>query len=188
MPDGWIGLPRGVGGSPGGMGLAVSEAGGRTDRAVDRPGRAKIESNYLFAPGGPRAARGPGRSQMRTERVMVLVPHEILSHSAEELVAARYPELGLTAYGRTHEAALASLKRLLRTCIRTHRSMGTLEAFLDSHVDEESGSRWYWESEYPKGGPRVEYLDGMSGEESWYRWVPSAPDAAGRVPDRAVAA
>ncbi len=119
---------------------------------------------------------------------MVLVPVEILSHNAGEIFAARYPELGLTAYGRTHEAALASLKRLLRTCIRTHRSMGTLEEFLDSHVDERSGSRWYWESDYPSDGPRVEYLDGIGGEESWYRWVPSSPDAAGIVLDRAVAA
>ena len=125
---------------------------------------------------------------MRTERVMVLVPGEILSHNAEELFAARYPELGLTAYGRTHETALASLKRLLRTCIRTHRSMGTLEEFLDSHVDGRAGSRWYWESEYPKDGPRVEYLDGRSGEESWYPWVPPAPDATGMVLDWAVAA
>ena len=125
---------------------------------------------------------------MRPERVIVALTPEFLGHNREDIFAARYRELGLTAYGRTHDGALASLKRLLRTCIRTHRTKGTLERFLDDHVDGASGSSWCWESEYPGDGRGVEYLDGPGGHENWFPWVPAAADAADSGEARPIAA
>ena len=125
---------------------------------------------------------------MRTERVIVALTPEFLGRSSEDIAAARYPELGLTVCGRTHHDALASLKRLLRTCIRSHRSRGTLEGFLDGHIDEASRSSWHWESEYPGDGRRVEYLDGPGGRESWFPCEPAAPEAATPQGPRLVAA
>ena len=92
--------------------------------------------------------------------VIVKVPLNIARHIEKELVAARFLELGLTAYGRTESEAVLSLKRLFNKFIHTYREWGTLEERLEC-----LGVEWYWGYEYPSDGPPYEDTNDLF--ETW---------------------
>ncbi|MCI0441491.1 MAG: hypothetical protein L0177_20505 [Chloroflexi bacterium] len=77
-------------------------------------------------------------------KVVVLVTPEVVRHESGDLFAARFPELGLTAYGRTEEQAWDDLKIMCRAFIGELRRRGVLERRLN-----EVGVRWHWAEEYP---------------------------------------
>lgn len=89
------------------------------------------------------------------DRVIVLLEPSFFEHQENDRFAARFPQLGLTSFGKTRDEALESLKRLFVTFVRVRRENGTLEKFLDA-----AGVEWYRESEYPTNKGVVEYLAG----------------------------
>ncbi len=88
-------------------------------------------------------------------RVIVLLEPTYYRNQDDDRFAARFPQLGLTSFGKTREEAMESLKRLFVTFVRVRRNNGTLEDFLTS-----AGVEWYPESKYPPGKGEVEYLVG----------------------------
>lgn len=89
---------------------------------------------------------------MDTNRmVVVTTPLTLVHHRKREVVAARFRELGLTAYGRTEFEAVLALKRLFNKFVHTYRESGQIEARL-----EQVGVRWYWADEYPDTLPPFE--------------------------------
>ena len=99
-----------------------------------------------------------------------------MAHNVQaELHAARFEDLGLTAYGATPDEAVAALKRMFNTFIHAHRRLGSLEDTLN-----QLGVNWYWADEYPSNCPpyentnddreeRVRRALGDSGAPSWER-------------------
>lgn len=75
----------------------------------------------------------------RQGKVVVLVTPEISRHQNGDLFAARFPELGLTAYGRTEEQAWEDLKVMYRAFIGELRRKGVLEERLN-----QVGVKWHW--------------------------------------------
>lgn len=61
----------------------------------------------------------------------------------EDVFAARFKSLGLTAYGHTTSEAMRNLKKMFNRFIHLHRNAGTLEARL-----EQAGVEWSWADEY----------------------------------------
>jgi hypothetical protein len=71
-----------------------------------------------------------------------------VTHSTNEglprLYAARYVNLGLTAYGDSEEEAIANLGKALNTYVRNLAKRGTLTERL-----ARAGVTWYWEHDTP---------------------------------------
>ena len=86
-----------------------------------------------------------------TRTVVVLEKASVLSHSESNLFAARFENLGLTAYGQTESEAVLELKKLFNKFVRTYREAGQLECRLD-----QTGVEWYWADEYPADKPPFE--------------------------------
>ena len=80
---------------------------------------------------------------MSDKKVVVLLSLVQLKHKEKALVAARFPELGLTAYGRTETQAEDAVKGVFRRWVEKHREAGVLQQRL-----EQAGVRWYWLDEY----------------------------------------
>lgn len=104
------------------------------------------------------------------DRVVVLVTPTTYEREGGGKVAVRFDALGLTGYGATEEAALDSLKQLLRTYLQTRRQDGTLFDAL-----ERAGVEWKFESDYTGSVP-VEHLDENPAEvRKPARWRPKSP-------------
>ena len=89
---------------------------------------------------------------MGTDRmVVVLTAMTFYDHKTEDIVAARFEELGLTAYGRTRPEAVLACKKLFNKFIHTHRNRGDIGKRLDK-----AGVEWYWSDEYPEDRPEYE--------------------------------
>ena len=91
-------------------------------------------------------------------KVVVTTPLTLVRHRERELVAARFRELGLTAYGRTESEAVLALKRLFNKFVRSYRESGQIEARLD-----QVGAKWYWADEYPDTLPPFEDTNELFG-------------------------
>ncbi len=105
-------------------------------------------------------------------QVVVLVRPSLLQHKVTGWFAARIPELGLTAYGKTADEALTKVRRMFASTVYAHREAGTLERWLTS-----SGVRWWWRDEYDGSLPVEEVVpvdpsspvgsDSGSREDGW---------------------
>lgn len=96
---------------------------------------------------------------MDTDRtVVVTTPLTLVRHMDREVVAARFRELGLTAYGRTEFEAVLALKRLFNKFVRSYRASGQIEARLN-----QVNVTWYWADEYPQDLPPYEDTTGLFG-------------------------
>lgn len=96
---------------------------------------------------------------MDTDRmVVVATPLTLIRHRDRDVVAARFRELGLTAYGRTESEAVLALKRLFNKFVRSYRESGQIEARLN-----QVGAKWYWADEYPDTLPPFEDTDELFG-------------------------
>ena len=90
--------------------------------------------------------------------VHIVVTEAVYENSKTGEFAARYREVGMTAYGPTAEAAIANLKASLDQAIRRARERGVLEKWLD-HI----GVKWHWAHDEPSPLSHM-YL---SREENW---------------------
>lgn len=86
------------------------------------------------------------------EAVVVVVRPKTLHHDGKDIYATRIRQLGLTAYGDTHEESLQKVKKMFVAFVKAHRKRGTLEERLGK-----SGLEWCWEREY-KGKLPVEWV------------------------------
>ena len=57
-------------------------------------------------------------------------------------VAAQLPQLGLTAFGNTHQRARARLRLLMGNLLQQHRTAGTLEDFLELNCWHNGGDSY----------------------------------------------
>ena len=82
---------------------------------------------------------------MNEDRLVVVVTKAttVELQTPDEVFAARFRKLGLTAYGHTRADALDNLKRLFNRFIHGHRREGTLVSRLES-----AGVEWSWADEY----------------------------------------
>lgn len=80
---------------------------------------------------------------MSEERVVVLVKLDVLRKPSTNTFAARINQLGLTAYGKTHDEAVQKVKRMFAASVQAHRKSHSLTTWLDR-----SELEWHWESEY----------------------------------------
>ncbi len=71
-------------------------------------------------------------------KVVVLVTPEVLEHERQQVFAARFRTLGLTAYGETFDTSLTRLLQLFDLFIKTTREVGQLEVRL-----RRAGVEWY---------------------------------------------
>lgn len=78
-----------------------------------------------------------------SERVVVVAPLECKNTTDNTMFVTRIRELGLTAYGKTHEEAKQSLRKMFATFVELYRKTENLEERLNR-----SGLTWYYESEY----------------------------------------
>ena len=106
------------------------------------------------------------------DHVVVILEPVFLRNPEGGQVAARFPRIGLTAYGATHDEALSALKRLFGVMVRARRRQSTLEDFLTRTKVE-----WYPEAQFPSGRGRIEYVD-RPAHRSAVRHGPEAPDTA----------
>ena len=91
------------------------------------------------------------------QRVVVLVNPQVLMDRPRGVFAARILELGLTAYGSTHDEALQKVKALYAVTVQGHRKQGDLAAWLNrSGLQFRKG--WDWASDY-RGDTPVEDVD-----------------------------
>lgn len=90
---------------------------------------------------------------MDIDKKVVVVANMTLYNRTDgvEVVAARFKELGLTAYGRNEREAILACKKLFSRFVRIHREHGELEDRLNDF-----GVEWYWEDEYPTDHPAYE--------------------------------
>ena len=88
---------------------------------------------------------------MSERQVVVNVRCVIQQHKDDGVFAARFPQLGLSAFGETEDEAIVSSKRLFNRFINTYRSVGKLEEVLNS-----ANVEWYWLDEYPGDRPAFE--------------------------------
>ena len=70
------------------------------------------------------------------------------------LFAARFVQMGLTAYGHTEADAVVAVKQLFSKFVHCYRASGQLEKRLDA-----LGLSWYWKDEYPDKLPPYEDLN-----------------------------
>ena len=82
---------------------------------------------------------------MNDNRMVVVVTRAttVRLESHDDVFAARFKKLGLTAYGHNKTEAMSNLKKLFNRFIHLHRDGGTLEARL-----EQAGVEWSWADEY----------------------------------------
>ena len=95
---------------------------------------------------------------MSERQVVVNVRYVTQQHKDDGVFAARFPQLGLSAFGGTEEEAIENSKRLFNRFINTYRSVGKLEEVLNS-ADVE----WHWRDEYPADRPEFEDTDKLLG-------------------------
>ena len=88
---------------------------------------------------------------MSNELVVVTVPLTIYRSNRRPIVAARFEQLGLTAYGTSREEAVATLKNMFNRFIHAYRRVGQLEQRLN-----QLGVEWCWAKDYPTGSPPFE--------------------------------
>lgn len=83
---------------------------------------------------------------MNTDLVVVTTPVKVFRSkpSPSPVVAARFEQLGLTAYGNSKEEAVTSLKKMFNKFIHAYRSEGQLEQRLN-----QLGVEWCWAKDYP---------------------------------------
>ena len=90
-------------------------------------------------------------------KVVVLVSIKIAKRSDGEMFAARIPELGLTAYGRTEEEARQAVKSQFNRFINKYRELGA--ELLEKRLKQVNAT-WYWEDQYPGDDlPPIEYTN-----------------------------
>jgi hypothetical protein len=65
------------------------------------------------------------------------------TNKKKDRFAARIRELGLSAYGPTHEEAKSKVKQMFAVYVAAHRKEGTLQKRL-----ERSGLTWWWIKDY----------------------------------------
>ena len=97
-----------------------------------------------------------------TEVVAILAPLTVLQQRKTGIWAARFTDLGLTAYGSSRAKAEVGLRRILIRFVQAHREAGTLEARLDR-----SGLEWWVSQEGPAttaGSIRVGDFSGAAWE------------------------
>ena len=81
---------------------------------------------------------------MNEDRTVVVVTKAtMVKLEKRDIFAARFKQLGLTAYGHNKSEALNNLKQLFNRFIHAHRKAGTLVACL-----EQVGVAWSWADEY----------------------------------------
>ena len=88
---------------------------------------------------------------MDERQVVVNIRCTIQTHKDDGVFAARFPQLGLSAFGNTEEEAIESSKRLFNRFINTYRSAGRLDEVLNL-----AGVEWHWREEYPEDRPAFE--------------------------------
>ena len=93
---------------------------------------------------------------MSERQVVVNVRCVTQQHKDDGVFAARFPQLGLSAFGETEEEAIENSKRLFNRFINTYRSVGKLHEVLDSAEVE-----WHWRDEYPSDRPAFEDTDNL---------------------------
>ena len=104
---------------------------------------------------------------MKTDRlVVVTVNLDLARHTERDFVAARFRELGLTAYGRTEADAILAVKKLFNKFIRSYRESGQLERRL-----EQAGVEWYWADEHTAARSSYEDTNLLPGP-----WIPLSGD------------
>ena len=88
----------------------------------------------------------------QTDREVVVISPVTMRHNeADGVFAARFAEMGLTAFGDSPGAAVEALKRVFRTYIHACREHSVLEKNLTR-----LGVQWYWKDEYPDDAPEYE--------------------------------
>ncbi len=93
------------------------------------------------------------------ETVVVNVDVITLKRPNDDVIVARLPELGLTAYGLSAQDAEENVKRLFNRFIHGHRDAGTLESVLDR-----AGVDWFKREEYPSDQPAYEDTNLLFGD------------------------
>ncbi len=110
-------------------------------------------------------------------KVIVIVPVTAVKHKERGVFAVRMRDLGLTAYGHTHNEAWAQLASLFNRFINEHRRREQLARKLN-----QSGLTWYWEDEYPANERPV-----IDTTKMWDA-IPAIPAITQRGPARVEAA
>ncbi len=83
-------------------------------------------------------------STVMDRKVVVIVTPRVSMHPATGTHIARIAELGLTAYGASHDDAVRRVKGLFDVDVRVHRSLKTLDHWLKG-----SGLTWWWFGDHP---------------------------------------
>lgn len=77
---------------------------------------------------------------MSTEKALVVkLDISVVHHKEKELVAARFRDIGLTAYGRSEDQAVSALAELFVKFAQTHHDAGNLSNRLNK-----AQVTWYW--------------------------------------------
>jgi hypothetical protein len=79
-----------------------------------------------------------------SQLVVVKVHLTLARHAKRGLIAARFKELGLTAYGSTEAQAILSVKRLFNKFVHAYKEAQQLGLRLD-----QAGVEWYWADDNP---------------------------------------
>ena len=110
---------------------------------------------------------------MDTGRLVVVMANlSLVRHRDEDIVIARFEDLGLSAWGHSESQAVVFLKRLFHKFVHVTRRDGRLEERLNS-----LGVQWYWADQYPADLPRFEDTNALfgSGSEERDAWVDVTP-------------
>jgi hypothetical protein len=97
---------------------------------------------------------------MDTEPTVVVVLKPMFErYGKHALWAARFQDMGLTAYGMTQEQALDNLKHMFHLRIQALRRRGLVAAELSRLK-----ARWSWERDYPEDWIPYEHANEPAGE------------------------
>ena len=113
------------------------------------------------------------------DKVVVVLQPTLLRHRTEGIYAARFTELGLTAYGETEHEAMRILKETFRNFVRLYRADGQLHQRLD-----QAGVQWYklqdFDGEY-EDVTQVKEDKAPISEAAWMPLRPMVPHEAIKV-------
>jgi hypothetical protein len=121
-------------------------------------------------------------NKMDKEKVVITTPLRLYYNPNDGSVwAARFEELGLTAYGSSEHEATVIVKKMLNRFVNAYRNSGQLESRLN-----QVGVRWHWAKDYPTDAPQYEdtnmlFRSAVAASSSPHRFVRVSPAMTGAL-------